>query len=130
MNGRVRNVLVGVAALAILIAFVWQRNSVKHEPEAVNTNTPSVAAQVATNEVPELASKAETNRVSVPPFFLTEANRFIAAATPYGLDNPIKPEDVTYVDDDGRRLMLQTRTHLVEFFNKKGTAPRFHYFIA
>src|SRR5438093_1606850 len=127
MRKHVGLLLFAGVALVVLFAVLQMRTPAERQPQAVHTNAPLVA-QGSTN--PEPLATNETNRVSVPPFFLTQVNRFITTATPYGLDHPIRAEDVIGVSDDGRRFMLETKTHLAEFFVKGRNVPQLHHFIA
>jgi len=118
-------IAVGLALVALL---VWLRRSGTERPEPPRAKV-SWAGEARTNVPPAPMSEPETNRVSVPPVFLVELNRFITAAKPYGLEQ-IKPEDVIAAGEDRGRFMVETKTHIAEFFTKGLAVPRLHHFIA
>ncbi|MCI0744404.1 MAG: hypothetical protein L0Y58_03260 [Verrucomicrobia subdivision 3 bacterium] len=82
----------------------------------MNTNRSPLMAEATPSETP--APALQTNRVEVPPALLNELNRFVTLVRPYGLDEPIKPEDILHVEPDRvgpkARMVLATKTHLAE----------------
>jgi hypothetical protein len=61
-----------------------------------------------------------------------ELNRFVSLVQPFGTDGPTKEEEVTCVNMDRDRLLLETKSHLAEFFAKKRvrSAPKLRHFRA
>jgi hypothetical protein len=58
-----------------------------------------------------------------------EWNRFARLVQPFGMDR-VEEEEVTYVNMDRDRLLLETKTHLAEFFTRNRSAPKLRHFIA
>jgi hypothetical protein len=128
MKGRVGLTLIGFAALVVVLLFV-RRGPVAQRSES-NAHRGGGRADLATNVPAQTTPGASTNAVEVPAVFLTEVNKFIVAAQPYGLDGPIAAGNVIGVSDDQRRFMLETKTHLADFFTKGRKIPQLHHFIA
>jgi hypothetical protein len=107
--------LLGLAALAVLLAILVQQTRVK-PTRVVNTHRSLATTEAAPHEAPVPA--LETNRAEVPTALLNEFNRFVGLVKPYGLDEPIKPEDILHVVPDRpgpkARITLATKTHLAE----------------
>jgi hypothetical protein len=124
-----RTPLLIVVALAIVAVLLFLRRPAGERPQPTNDKALSTTREARSNSVPLSVNETATNSVSVPPVILSEINRFITAANPHGVEQ-IKLGDVLGVSDDGRRFMLETKTHLAEFFTKGLVVPRLHHFIA
>lgn len=116
---RTRYVLLA-AAVFVLLVVLLRRTPVEQRAEVSKTNTLPVAAQVPTNEMSAPMTESESNRVSVPPILISELNRFITSARPYGLDRLIQTQDVVYFTNSHKtHMIVQTKTHIATFFDYK-----------
>lgn len=127
MKRRAAIIATGLALIAIVVWWLSKSGGEKAEPPR-STVAVSTPREVRTN-APLAGSEPATNRVSVSPIFLSELNRFIAAAKPYGGLEQIKPEDVIAAETNRGRFMLETKTHLADFVAKDLAVPRLHHFI-
>lgn len=110
--------LLGVA-LVLLLALLL-RSPVAQKQGGVTTNTSPAAIRLPTNDAPAPPIVAETNSVPVPPVLISELNHFITLTKPYGLDGPIKMEDVIYFTNSHKtHMMVETKTHIATFFGYK-----------
>lgn len=115
MKTHTRYALLVIAALAVLIAVFSRRASVQTKNLA-DTNPVIQIMQAPTNSAP--APESQTNHAEIAPELLHEFNRFIILAKPYGLDEPIKPQEIIAAEPDRvgpkARMALATKTHLAE----------------
>lgn len=116
-----RPVLVGTAVLAIVgIVWRWQRPQTESTVTQWAGNTNQLAKHLPSSE-----SRTEKTNLVQPPiaarFFLPEANRFTTGASPFGLEAPIRLEEVKFVRTNrtGRIVYVETDTHLFEFHGQR-----------
>jgi hypothetical protein len=84
-----------------------------------------------TNIVGPLATNRTTTLITTPVSrrACEEWNRFARLVQPFGMDR-LEEEEVTYVNMDRDRLLLETKTHLAEFFTRNRSAPKLRHFLA
>src|SRR5215204_7526317 len=124
MRRRLGLVYVASAALVVFIIMLLRQ---QETTKAVLRNGSSVATNAPTHTLTTpTAESGGANRASVPPALISEFNRFILETKPFGLDNPIKAEDITGVTNyPKQQVIFQTKTHMAEFWGQ-----RLHYFLA
>jgi hypothetical protein len=120
-------------AVIVTILTLWlnRREKVSLSVVVNDKATNEIVAPPAVEKKPaRVEQQQSTKSTNVPPKFIAEVNRFIAAANPFGSLKEIKPEEVLGVNNDGGRFTFATKTHLAEFFTKGLKEPRLHNFIA
>jgi hypothetical protein len=111
-----------VVAVAIVVWLVFKRSPTT--PQVTLTN--AAAGLEPTNALPPSTSETNSAPVKMPAELLSEVNRFIAVARPFGVDQPIKSEDIIgSTNYPKNQVVFETKTHTLEFFGK-----RLHHFLA
>jgi len=128
---RTASIVVGLAVIVIILVLWLNRREEVSFPVVVNDKaTNEIVAPTEEKKPARVEQQQSTKSTNVPPKFIAEVNRFIAAANPFGGLKEIKPEEVLGVNNDGGRFTFATKTHLAEFFTKGLKEPRLHNFIA
>jgi hypothetical protein len=87
-----------------------------------------------TNIFGPLATNRTTTLLTSPLAWrgFVEFNRFVSLVQPFGTDGPTKEEEVTCVNLDRDRLLMETKPHLADFFTRGRVraAPKLRHFIA
>ena len=111
-----------VVAVAIAVWFIFKRSAGTARLNLTN----AVAGAAPTNAAPDPTSQTNSAPAQMPAELLSEVTRFIAIAQPFGLDRPIKPEDIIgSTNYPKNQVVFETKTHTLEFFGK-----RLHHFLA
>jgi hypothetical protein len=138
---KTRFVALTATLLALVVVVMWFRRSSRSErpPEPTNvadTNIESKLARVRAASTSMLAPFVATNKtlLTTPLAWRSfqELNRFVSLVQPFGTDGTIKEEAVIYVNLEHGRLLMETETHLGDFFAKGrvSSAPKLHHFLA
>ena len=118
--------LLALAAVLILASLLSRRFREEPSPEA-----PQAVAKGRRASVPEEPVGLEIPSSNAPPApahvlanLSEHINQFIANARPFGLDQPVRAAEITYVrtNGHGKSVMVETAGHMYEF---QGTTPRF-----
>jgi hypothetical protein len=135
---KIRLVAPAVTVLVLMVVMWFQRNSTSErssEPtnrDAAARNGPLYRARVMA-VLKEIGPQPTTNQnlitTPVSRRACEEWNRFARLVQPFGMDR-LEEEEVTYVNMDRDRLLLETKTHLAEFFTRNRSAPKLRHFLA
>jgi len=139
---KTRFVALAVTVLVLMVVMLFRRNSTsERSPEPTNDAAArelqrAKVRTVWTNIVGPLATNRTTNATLLNTPLARRAfeewNRFLSLVQPFGTDGPIKEEAVTYVNSEHGRYLMQTKSHLAEFFarGRVRSAPKLRHFLA
>lgn len=131
MKPRIKLIALAVVALVVLFAIWFRPSPGERKPEPANA-PPMVRKQSPSNW---MVFPVPTNKSLITPATgraFAEFVRFATLANPYGIDQPIKEEDLVSLTFEDDRYMCQTKTHLAELKNRgrARSAPKLHHFLA
>jgi len=133
---KTRFVALAATVLVLVVVMLFRRNAGERSPEPTN--------DVAASELKKARIRAARTNIFGP--FVTnttllttplawrgfeEWNRFVALVQPFGTDGPVKEEEVTWVNLEHGRLLMQSKSHLADFFarGRVRAAPKLHHFL-
>ena len=129
-----------VLVLAVVVVMLFRRNSTsERSPEPTNDVAASQSrkTQILTVMTQHFGTQHFTHATNLITTPLSrrgfeELNRFVSLVRPFGTDGPIKEEEVTWVNLEHGRLLMETKSHLAEFYAKGRvrSAPKLHHFLA
>jgi hypothetical protein len=126
MNRRFVYVFLAMAVLAVVLVLALRRQPAEPISETASNREPRRKTPIVFTGSMSQAAATNRENLEVPDALISEANKFITLTKPYGLDRPIRSEDVIYVTNRGKsQTMFETKTHIVEF-----TGSKMHNFLA
>jgi len=106
------------ALIFVVLVLLLRKNAIQSEAPNLASTGLSNATQLKSDGA--ALFQQENNRPYVPLALITELNKFISGAKPYGLDKPIQLGEITGVTNYPKsNIVFETRTHLAEFFGTK-----------
>ncbi len=134
---KTRFVALAVTVLVLMVVMLFRRSPTsERSPESTNRDPAARALQrarvlAAASNLHNLHSITNKSLITMPVSrrACEEWNRFARLVQPFGM-NGLEEEDVTYVNMDRDRLLLETKTHLAEFFTRGRPTPKLRHFLA